>query len=284
MPTAKVNGIDIAYETHGEGEPLLLAHFSSASKEMWEEQLGPFSQRYRVIVYDVRGHVESAAPPAGDAGYTMDNLVEDQHALLEHLGIEQAFVGGISMGGAIALRFALKHPELVRALLLCDTTADIADTTGGEPMPEPDIAAAMVYIKRKGLTELTRKTWLAWAAPLGITTEEQLPAGPRRHIERAGGMSADSFVGCGRALSQHTSVLACLPGISVPTLVLTGEHDFLRSSGERLKERMPAARFVLIRDAAHITSFWQPERFTAAVLDFLGDVGAGRPVAGYEER
>jgi len=129
MPKAKVNGIKIAYEVYGEGFPLVLAHGYTASKEMWDGQIGPFSERYRVVVYDVRGHGESEAPPVDDPGYTIDTLVADQKALMAHLGIEQAFVGGLSLGGMIAMRFALTHPSAVRALLLCDTSPGM-DTTG----------------------------------------------------------------------------------------------------------------------------------------------------------
>ena len=92
MPKAKVNRIELAYEVYGEGFPLVLAHGYVASKEMWDAQIGPFMERYRVIVYDVRGHGESEAPPVDDPGYTLDMLVDDQKALMDHLGIEQAYV------------------------------------------------------------------------------------------------------------------------------------------------------------------------------------------------
>src|SRR3990172_5677407 len=121
MSKAKVNGIELAYEVHGEGTPLVLAHGFTATKEMWENQIGPFSQRYRVVVYDARGHGESEAPPADDPRYSLDSFVEDQHALMEHLEIERAHIGGLSMGGMIAMRFALAHPQMTNALLLTDT-------------------------------------------------------------------------------------------------------------------------------------------------------------------
>src|SRR3990172_9078397 len=105
MPKAKVNGIEIAYEVHGEGVPLVLAHGYTATQEMWERQIGPFSERYRVVVYDLRGHGESEVPAAGDPGYTLDMYVADQRALMEHLGIEDAYVGGLSMGGINSMPF-----------------------------------------------------------------------------------------------------------------------------------------------------------------------------------
>jgi pimeloyl-ACP methyl ester carboxylesterase len=277
----RVNGIELAYEVRGEGHALVLAHFSSGSKEMWEDQLGPFAGRYRVVVYDVRGHGWSSAPPAADPHYTMEALVEDQRALLQHLGIEEAYLGGISMGGAIALQFALRHPQMVRALLLCDTTADIGDTTAPRSGAAEDHALA--WMRSKGLGRLSQQTWLEWARPLGITRPDELAKGAQRHIERVQQMSVDGFVGAGYALRDH-HVLDRLRELKMPTLILTGEHDFLRAGSEQLRAMLPDARYVLIKGAAHISSFWQPEKFSAAVLNFLADVEAGRAIAGYEER
>jgi len=268
VAAALVNGTRLAYRVYGSGEPLVLAHFSSASKEMWEEQIGVLSERYRVVVYD-------------DDGYTMRGLVADQRALLEQLGIERAYVGGISMGGAIALQFALAHPDMVRALLLCDTTADIADTAVERrtEQGEPDLEAALALMRERGLAWFSERTWLEWARPLGITSVDELPPGAKRHIERVASMQPDGLLGTGRALSEH-HVLERVGELAMPVLILTGEHDFLRQGSERLKERLPEARFVVLPGAAHISSFWQPDVFARAVLEFLVDVEAGRPVAG----
>jgi pimeloyl-ACP methyl ester carboxylesterase len=188
------------------------------------------------------------------------------------------------MGGAIALQFALAYPEMVRSLLLCDTTADIADTSEGQPQqPRASLTQLAETLRGLDLRALTEQRWLQWAQPLGLTKVKELPEGVRRHIERVGGMSPDGLVGTGAALQGH-HVLDRVSEIAAPTLILTGDRDFLRSGGERIKERLPDARFVLIKGAAHISSFWQPEKFTTAVLDFLADVEAGRPVAGNEER
>ncbi|MDZ4279035.1 MAG: alpha/beta fold hydrolase [Dehalococcoidia bacterium] len=284
MAKARVSGIDLAYAVQGGGFPLVLTHFSSASKEMWEGVFEPLAQRYRVVAYDLRGHGESGAPPYDDPSYSMASIVDDQRALMDHLGIERAFVLGISMGGAIALHFALTHPAKVRALLLCDTTADMSHTARSQyNQVEADLEAVKAYLRKKGLATLSLRTWLDWARPLGIDRAEDLPAGARWHIERVQRMSIDGYLGSGRALKDH-DVVDRLREITAPTLVLTGDHDFLRGASERIAERMPDARFVLISDAAHITCFWQPEKFADAVLDFLADVEAGRPVAGREER
>ncbi len=286
MPKATVNGVELAYEVHGEGEPLVLAHGYTASKEMWENQIGPFSQTYRVVVYDVRGHGESEAPAESDPGYGLDTFVDDQRALMEHLGIEQAYVGGLSMGGMIAMRFALKYPKMVRALVLCDTAAG---STGGADdarrrWMEENRETIESLVRSKGVSALMRDLYSRRAEATGITRPEDAPAGVRRHVERLQGMSADGFLGGGRALRDQGSVLDRLPEISAPTLILVGDQDFLLGPSRQMKEKLPDARFVLIKGSGHGTCLWQPETFTSAVLDFLADVDAGRPVAGNEKR
>jgi pimeloyl-ACP methyl ester carboxylesterase len=280
MPSARVNGIEIAYETYGDGVPLVLAHGYMAAKEMWDAQIGPFMERYRVVVYDVRGHGASEAPPVDDAGYTIETLVEDQRALMAHLGIEQAFVGGLSLGGMIAVRFALAHPSMVRALLLCDTSPGMA--TQGQWAANRSLMEGVV--RSQGVGAMVRAFYTQRSATIGIPRQDTVPSGILGFVQRLDGMSPDGFLGVARAAGESESVLDRLGEIAAPTLVLTGEGDFFRGASEEMAERIPGARFVLIKDAFHGTCLWQPEKFTSAVLDFLADVEAGRPVTGREER
>jgi len=287
MPTAKVNGIELAYEVYGDGFPLVLAHGYTASKEMWEAQVGPFSQRYRVIVYDARGHGESEAPPADDPGYNLRTFVEDQRALMEHLGIGEAYVGGLSMGGMIAMRLALKHPKLTRALLLCDTGPGLGDLPSHFGMGDRwrvQRAAVEALARTQGVATMMRTLYAQRPELQRFSGTDELPVGVRAHVQRLGRMSVEGFIGGGRALAAQGSVLERLGEITAPTLILVGDQDFLRGPSEQMQRRMPGARFVLIKGSGHGTCLWQPEKFTAAVLDFLSDVEAGRPVAGREER
>ena len=279
MPKAKVNGIEIAYETYGEGFPLVLAHGYVASKEMWDAQIGPFTEHYRVVVYDVRGHGESDAPPVDDTGYTMETLVDDQKGLMNHLGIEEAYVGGLSLGGMIAMRFALAYPGTVRALLLCDTSPGM--NAEGQWAANRGLMEGLV--RSQGVMGVMRALYVQGGQAMGVK-RETLPTGIADFVQRIDRMTADGFLGVARAAGEAASVLDRLPEITAPTLILTGDTDFFREASEQMHQRLPGARFVLIRNAWHGTSLWQPEQFTSAVLDFLADVDAGRPVAGSEER
>ena len=96
-----------------------MIHPFSASLEFWKNLIESLPFKYQVIVYDVRGHGLSSAP-AGEENYTLDILAEDLHQLITHLKVAKAIVGGLSLGGAIALGYAHRHPEMVKALLMFD--------------------------------------------------------------------------------------------------------------------------------------------------------------------
>ena len=100
LPIAHVNGVDLAYEEYGQGFPLIWVHEFAGSMESWLPQVNFFSRRYRVIVYNARGYPPSTVP-ADVAAYSQDHAVEDLYELLKHLGIKQAHVGGLSMGGSV---------------------------------------------------------------------------------------------------------------------------------------------------------------------------------------
>jgi pimeloyl-ACP methyl ester carboxylesterase len=120
MATARVNGIEIDYEDTGRGRPILLTHGHMSSRIAWNGQHQALADRYRVISWDIRGHGQTVSPD-DPTGYSLALTVADIHALLGHLGIERAVIGGLSLGGYISLAFALAHPEMVEALVICDS-------------------------------------------------------------------------------------------------------------------------------------------------------------------
>src|ERR1051326_4090824 len=120
MAKAQLNGIEIDYEVTGRGRPVLMSHGYSATRRMWSGQHAFLGDRYRLISWDMRGHGQTESP--GDpAQYSHALTVADMRALLGHLGIRRAVIGGLSLGGTMSLAFYAAHPEMTRALVICDS-------------------------------------------------------------------------------------------------------------------------------------------------------------------
>ncbi len=120
MTRASLNGIEIDYQASGSGPAVLLSHGYSATRRMWDAQHAALGEQHRVISWSMRGHGETESP-ADPAQYSADLTVRDMHTLLGHLGVERAVIGGLSLGGYVSLAFYLTHPEMVRALVICDS-------------------------------------------------------------------------------------------------------------------------------------------------------------------
>ncbi|HXF50310.1 MAG TPA: alpha/beta fold hydrolase [Dehalococcoidia bacterium] len=279
MPVATVNGVRIHYETHGHGRPIVLAHGYTASLRLWDGQIEPLSRRYRVVVYDTRGHGGSEAPADMNA-YSIATFAEDQAALMDHLGIDRAIVGGLSMGGVVAQEFALRYPERVEALLLCDTGAMPPGTFGNPEMRER--MAAM----QEEMARVARERGMAAIAewmrqnPQGPRPEGPIPEGVRRHLEGVARMSVDGWLGGWHALQTWPGATERLQEITAPTLVIIAELDSLRPAGEIIHQRIPGSRQALITGSFHGSCLWKTEAFNRALLDFLDDLEAGNELPG----
>ena len=256
MPTAVLNGIRLYYEVHGQGTPLVLMHGFAGTAESWKPQIPDLSARYRLILYDARGHWRSESPRSADL-YSHEIFAEDLGALLDHLGAETAVVGGLSMGGVIALTFYFKYPERTRALILADT---------GPGFRNPEHRAAWTrsretvarLLEEEGMPAFARSKY----AELDYYTAPEImlqhdPIG-LAHVNRKVLVIPDS-----RLIDR-------LPEVSVPTLVIVGadDTDFLAASAV-MARKIPDAAQVVIPKAGHGANVDQPEAFNRAILDFL---------------
>ena len=130
MPKSLINGVNIYYESHGTGFPLILAHGLGGNAGEWRFQTTEFAEHYRTILWDMRGQGQSdSSPDPVDYGYAKS--AEDLLGLLDHLEIGQAYVGGTSLGGGVVAHFAVNHPDRVAALLVFDSAS-----AGGVPITD----------------------------------------------------------------------------------------------------------------------------------------------------
>jgi 3-oxoadipate enol-lactonase len=281
MPVCEAKGININYCVFGKGFPLVLIHPFSASWEFWLPQIKKLSAKYKIIAYDVRGHGLSSAP-AGEENYTLEILADDLHHLLTHLNIAKAYIGGLSLGGAVALGYAHRHLETVKALLVFDIHG------GFMPPSNPAVQAAMSEGRIKG-ENYARERGMADFARLQLFTGSAFPPVPddeaqrQYFIERMARFPINGYIGVGRAKPWEAEwQRQAADKIQIPTLITVGDKDLeMVVKGTRtLHEHIQGSRYVIIRNSVHETARWQPILFTRCVSDFLKDVEAGKPVAG----
>ena len=171
MPTFSSNGVNIHYEVAGQGFPLVCNHEFAGDITSWEPQVNFFSRRYQVITYCARGYSPSDVLEEPEA-YSQDRSVDDLYLLLKHLGIEQAYVGGLSMGGSVTLSFGIAHPEMCRALIVAGAGAGSTDRD--EQLASWEAAAETMlnevmekivhgYAIAPAIIQLRRKYPLGWA-------------------------------------------------------------------------------------------------------------------------
>lgn len=248
MATINRGGVNIYFEDHGSGPAVLLSHGYSATSQMWTGQVAALSDRYRVITWDMRGHGQTDSPDDPGA-YSEAATCDDMAAILTHLGIEKAVIGGLSLGGYMSLAFNLAHPRMVNALMLFDTGPGYKNPVGRDGWNQTAIQRAVTF-EEKGLEALGRGA----------------------EVRIAQHRSAQGLAHAARGmLAQFDSrVIESLPDIKVPTLVLVGDKDapFLGGT-DYMANKIPGATKVVIEDAGHASNIDQPAAFNAAVLNFL---------------
>lgn len=254
MPELDRDGVSIYYETHGPRsgnttEPaLLLSHGYGATAQMWERNLPALSTERMVITWDIRGHGRSGSPADPDS-YSEELSVQDMAALLDATGQDAAVIGGLSLGGYLSLAFNLRHPERVRALVLCDTGP-------GYRREEP------------------REQWNDMARRRAQQLEDRGLAALGEGAEVLASLHRDAnglALAARHILTQRDSrVIDSLPEVRVPTLVLVGAEDkpFL-GAADVMAAKIPGARKAVIPGAGHAANIDQPQAFDAAVIDFL---------------
>ena len=251
MARARVNGIEIDYQDTGRGRPVLLTHGHTSTRAAWEGQHRALADRYRVISWDIRGHGQTETPD-DPARYSLELTVADIRALLGHLGIERAVIGGLSLGGYVSLAFYLAHPALVEALVICDSGPGYRNATARQQWNERAFARAD-ELEAKGLG----------------------PLATRHHSARALAHATRGILA-----QQGSTVIDGLPSIAVPTLVIVGDQDtpFLAPC-EYMAKKIPGGRLETIAGAGHVSNVDQPDAFNLILQAFLDSLPPSRPGA-----
>jgi pimeloyl-ACP methyl ester carboxylesterase len=252
MPKLFINGINLYYESKGYGFPVVFTHGFAESHAMWKPQ-EPLSEEFRLITYDVRGHATTDSPTSPDQ-YSADIAVNDLFQLLKALGINKAVLGGHSMGGYISMRFYLKHPEMVAALIIQDTGPGYRNPARmAEWNKTPDERARRLetegigFMLKEPATDARRREVLLNHNPVGLANMSR------------------------KVVAQFDStVIENLENIKVPSIVIVGEKDtpFLQAA-QYMAKTIPGAKYVVIPGAGHNANIDDPTTYNRAVREFL---------------
>lgn len=256
LATAEVNGASLRYLDRGAGPVLLLIHGLGASHADWQHQSDVLAGTFRLIVPDLRGHGSSD----GSAPFSVERFATDLLQLLETLKISRLNIAGHSMGGAVAMQMALLRPQWVQKLVLANTVPDFRPAT-------------------------LQQRWMLWSRVLTIrccgpkalaarSANRMFPLPAQQSLRdalvlRSAANSPAVYIETARALARW-SVVDKLDWLTMPTLVMAGEHDFFPVSDiQALAERLPDARCRILEGAHHHLPLERPDDFNRIVQEFL---------------
>ncbi len=262
MPFIQVGEIVHYYSVNGadEAPALVFANSLGSDHRIWDEVIPYFADRFRIIRYDQRGHGLSGV--GRPAPYSIDALAEDLAGLLESLGIDNAIICGLSVGGMIAQIFAASHPGRVRGLVLCDTAMRI----GPPSMWDERID----NIRKHGIKAMTESIMERWFTPAFRKNRSTELNGYINMLERT---PVEGYIGTCCAI-RDADLRETAASISLPTLVLCGDQDMATPPelSRELADTVTGAKLSLVENAAHISCVEQPEAFSRLMLHFLEDI------------
>lgn len=266
MSVAHVRGIEIAYDDTGNdcaraGAPVVvLLHGYPLNRSMWRAQIDELSALYRVVAPDLRGH---GGTQATDDATTMEAMAQDVAALLDELRIERIVLGGLSMGGYVALAFYRLFPQRVGALVLADTRAT-PDTQEGRRGREESARKALT----EGMQAIAGAMLPKLLAPATVAEMPDVAGRVRAMINATKPEGAASAL---RAMAVRRDQTDLLRQIRVPTLIIVGSEDTLTppSDAEAMHRAIEGSRLEIIEGAGHLSNIERPSQFNRALSDFL---------------
>lgn len=272
MPTLSINGAQIYYEDSAPNQDnlpqdqqkpvLLFAHGLLWGTHLYDKQVEHFKSSYRCIAFDFRGQGKSEVTKSG---YDMDSLAEDAIALLDALEISKCHLVGLSMGGYVAQRVALKRPDLLHSLILLDTGAEAEN-----PEKKADYKKMLRAIHWLGMKRISKKVMpiMFGETFLNDKSRKQEYKTWLEHLRqnnKKGAMRATAGV------IERDGVLSRLPDINLPTLIVVGDEDKPTpyEEAQKMHFAIKGSKLAVIKQAGHSTPVEQPERLNQVMSTFL---------------
>jgi pimeloyl-ACP methyl ester carboxylesterase len=270
MNDVALSSTKMAYVDRGAGTVVLLVHGFPLDHTMWSAQIDALATHTRVIAPDLRGFGRTPlAPGDGDRGITMEQYADDLSELLDKLSIRGPIVlAGFSMGGYVAWQFVRKYRERLLGLIPCDTraAADNDEARAGR-------LKMAAHVAEWGSGRVAEIMGPKLFAPATLEKAPDVVSAVRKVVERTppAGIAAAQ-----RGMAARPDITGMLPTIKLPTLVLVGEHDAISPPTEMraIAEAIPAAQFVVIPAAGHMTTMENPAAVNEAIVRFVRQLGA----------
>ena len=259
MATIQINGISLHYEIYGQGQPILFIHGLGSSERDWEYQVDFFRKDYQVITFDVRGHGQSDKPPGP---YSVPLFAADTAKLMEAVDITPAHVVGISMGGMIAFQLAVDRPDLVKSMVIVNSSPELVPRTFKE---------RLLIVQRFAIVRLLgmRKMGEVLSKRMFIKPEQEELR--RQLIQRWAENDPQAYREAMRALVGW-SIVDRLDTINCPMLVIAADEDYTPlAAKEAYVAKIPGAKLEIIEDSRHAVAVEHPEQFNAIVAAFLAE-------------
>lgn len=264
---AAINNAQIYYETAGNGMPFVMIHAGVADSRQWNKEFAFFAREYQVLRYDLRGYGKSE-PVAGEF-----NHLQDLTSLLDTLSIRDPMIlMGCSMGGGLAMDLALTHPAGVKALIMVGSAPSGLELDVPAPTKFAEVEKAFEAGDLDRVAELETQIWFDGTG----RTPEQVDQTMRKlcyEMNRIA-LSHEARELGKRLPNTSTPAFSRLADLNIPVLVIVGAHDtpYILAAADYMVQKVPAARKVVIADAAHLPNMDHPDEFQEIVTAFLKDL------------
>lgn len=275
----EINGNQLYVEDHGpkDGFPMIVHHGAPGLSDHAEPKRAwatPFSDKYRVIVFDARGSGRSGGNPP----FTHEQWAADIDGLRAHFGFEQIIMGGGSYGGFMSMEYTLRYPDRVRAMVLRDTAAD---NSLHDIAIKNALESDRVKVDRTKLARVMDGTCLSDEDMMDCYKEIQPLYNAKWDPEKdAARLKTIIFRHETHNFAfaynlKHYDLKPLLPQIKVPTLITVGRHDWITppSASEEIHRLIPGSKLVIFENSGHSPQLEEPEKWQATVREFLASVG-----------
>ena len=261
----------IYYEEHGTGTPLVLAYGIGGNATMWDVNVPGLAARHRLILWEPRGHARSDSPD-DPAKYSFERWALDLGAVLDHLSLRRAHVGGLSLGAGIATRFALRFPRRVRSLVVTNSSS-----ASGLPLSWQNV------VMRARSIEVTLTQGMDAMAEFAMTANPNVserlaldPSAKAEFYEEYRQLTPIGYANSLRALLAMDHITDDLPKLRMPVLLIGGDRDPSLPPMRVMHRKIRGSKLVVLSPASHFANRDQPEAWNRVVLDFLAKVDKER--------